>query len=315
MLEQPDPFLLASRVMIQQVRHLTRFLAQAHEQVKNSAPGTPARADLDHINSQRRKSDLLGLRWWAHKTAILNLSSGAEHVRGLMAIVVSDQLMPLPAMTVGRAIYEACVNTFWLIEPDVTTEQRIARWAGQLIHDSQEPPNALDSFGDAEASKREKARVVEARALGQKLMRQAGVELKAKGGDKSQETSLVTYLGASSQLKPNVTQFVARFTPNQQSLWPLFSGAAHSRAWLVEGLEGDAATIWSSVLVPLLDVSDALAIEVAAYCGLDARPIVEKTHLHRRTMLAQARPNEQGMRAGWDAYRRAGGAPTPQPKR
>ena len=30
--------------------------------------------------------------------------------------------------------------------------------------------------------------------------------------------------------------------------------------------------------------------------------------LHRRAMLGQARPQQQEMRAGWDAYRKAGGA-------
>ena len=244
-----DPFVLASRVITQQVRHLTGLLKQANGLADNPPEGTPARADFDHINYHKQKKDLLGLRWWAHKGAILNLSSGAEHVRGLMAIVVSDQWMPLPAMTLGRAIYEAAF-TFWLIQPDVPTEQRIARWAGRLLHDSQEPPNALDSFGEVDAAEGEKVRVIEGRSLGQKLMRQASIELRLKGGDRSEETRLVTYQGEASLLTPKVTDQVARFTPKQQSLWPLFSGAAHSRGWLVEGLEGDAATIWSSVLVP-----------------------------------------------------------------
>lgn len=293
---------------MQQVRHLTGLLSEASDRVDDPPVGTAARADLDHINTQKQKNDLLGLRWWAHKGAMLNVSSGAEHIRGLMAIVVSEQLMPLPAMTLGRAIYEAAFNTFWLIQPDLSTEERIARWAGRLLHDSQELPNALASFGGADAAEREKERVVEGRALGQKLMQQAGIELKLKGGSRSDETRLVTYRGASSGLKPTVTDQVARFTPNQQSLWPLFSGAAHNRGWLVEGLEGDAATIWSSVLVPLLDVSDALAIEVCTYLGMDARRMVERTHLHRRTMLMQARPQEEMMRATWDVYREAGGA-------
>lgn len=310
----PDPFVLASRVITQQVRHLTVLLKQANDVADDPLEGTPARADFDHINNHKQKKDLRALRWWAHKSAVLNLASGAEHVRGLMAILVSDQLMPLPAMTLGRAIYEAAFNTFWLVQPDVRTEQRIARWAGQLLHDSQEPPNTLDSFGEAGPAEREKERAIEGRGLGQKLMRQAGIELKLKGGDRSDETRLVIYRGEASLLTPKVTDQVARFTPNQQSLWPLFSGAAHSRGWLVEGLEGDAATIWSSVLVPLLDVSDALVIEVCSYFGIDARPTIERTHLHRRTMLAQARPQQYRMRAGWDAYRRAGGAPT-LPKR
>ena len=224
-------------------------------------------------------------------------------MRGLKLIVTGKELLPLPAMTIGRAIYEAIINTLWLIDADVSTEQRFARWAGRLLHDTQEPPNALDSFGDVNASQQERERVVGGPALGQTLMKRAGFELKSKQGDRCGETRHVSYRGEASGLTPRVTDLVVRFTPNQQSLWPLFSGAAHSRGWLVEGLEGDAATIVASVLTPLLDTSDALAIEVSRYFGLNPRPILRKTHMHR-----QARPRE-AMIAGWDAYREAGGAP------
>lgn len=305
-----DPVVLALRVIKQQDRHLSGLLRQAHDLAEDPPEGTPARTDLDHINSHKQKGDLLGLRWWANKAAVLNISSGGEHLQGVMAIIGSDRMMPLPAMTLGRAIYEAAFNTFWLIQPDVSTEQRIARWAGRLLHDSQEPPNALDSFGEADAAQIEKDKVIEGRRLGQKLMKRAGIELRLKGGDRSEEAKLVTYRGETSLLTPKVTADVGRFTPNSQSLWPLFSGAAHSRGWLVEGIEGDEATVWSSVLLPMLDVSDALVIEVCAYIGLDPRPTLKKTHLQRRALIAMARPMEQGMHADWDTYRKAGGAPT-----
>jgi hypothetical protein len=144
-------------------------------------------------------------------------------------------------------------------------------------------------------------------------MRRAGFELKAKGGDKSAETRQVCYRGEVSALTPRIIDLVSRSTPNQQSPWPLFSGAAHSRGWLVAGLEGDAALILTSVLTPLLDTSDALAIEISRYFGLDPMRLLKKTHLHRQALLRQARPRD-AMVAGWEAYRRAGGAP-PLPKR
>lgn len=300
--------MLAGRVIEHQVEHLTALLRMAANLIDDPTRGTPARADFEHIDRHPQKPDMLGLRWWCHKSAILNLASAEEHARGLKVIMTGDALLPLPAMTIGRAIYEAIVNTFWLIDPDVSTEQRLVRWAGRLLHDSQEPPNALDSFGDADAAEREKERVVEGRELGQNLMRRAGFELKAKGGERSDETRRVAYSGEESDLTPNVTRLVARFTPTEQSLWPLFSGATHSRGWLVEGIEGDSATFGVSVLTPLLDTSDALVIEVGRYFGLDPRPTLTKTHLHRRALLRLARPNDP-MRASWDAYRAAGGAP------
>jgi hypothetical protein len=127
--------------------------------------------------------------------------------------VVLERLLPLPAMALARSVYEAVINTCWLVDAEVPTEQRLARWAGRLLHDGQEPTSALDSFGDAVAAKKERERVVGARSLGQGLMTRAGFDLKAKGGEKFEETARVTYGSESSSLTPNVTQLVARFTP------------------------------------------------------------------------------------------------------
>ena len=96
---------------------------------------------------------------------LLNLSCADEHQRGLKLIVIGDELLPLPAMALARSIYEAVISTCWLVDADVSTDQRLARWAGRLLHDTQEPPNALDSFGDVKAAQREKKRVVDGRGL------------------------------------------------------------------------------------------------------------------------------------------------------
>jgi hypothetical protein len=154
----PDLSLLAGRVLTQQVRHLTALLQTASDLTDGPSADTIARADFDTIDTHPQRSDLLGLRWRAHKSAVLNLASAEEHVRGLKLIMTGKDLLPMPAMTIGRAIYEAISNTLWLIDAEVSTEQRFARWAGLLLHDTQEPPNALDSFGDGDASQREKER-------------------------------------------------------------------------------------------------------------------------------------------------------------
>lgn len=304
----PEPRVLAGRVLAQQVRHLTVLLTAAAGLVDEPVVGTPARGDIDHINGHARRSDLLGLRWWAHGAVRLNLRSADEHQRGLKLVLTGDELLPLPAMALARSIYEAVIGTCWLIDADVVTDQRLARWAGRLLHDTQEPPNALDSFGNVDAARHEKERVTGGHVLGRRLMTRAGFDLKLKGEPRTDQTSQVTYRGEVSGLTPRVTELVPRFTPNQQFLWPLFSGATHSRGWLVASLEGDAALMTAAVLTPLLDASDALAIEVARYFGLNARPMLDRTHLHRRALLRSARPQE-ALVASVDQYRAAGGAP------
>ena len=291
----------------QQLGILGTYLGQAQELVANPPQGTAARADLDHVNASPNVEELTGLRWWAHRSATLNVHAAAEHLRGVRVILSSDELLPLPAMAVGRAVYEAVIQTCWLFDVEATVEQRMARWAARLLHDTQEPPNALSTFGDAEAAEREVATTTEGRSLGQELMTRAGFDLLAKGGERADETRHVTYRGAVSQLTPNISDFIGRFTPGQQSLWMLFSGATHSRGWLVAGVEGPAEELVTSILTPLIDTGDALAVEMGRYFGLNPRDAVTKLHLHRGVLLRRARPSSSPL-WGVDAYRASMGA-------
>lgn len=305
--------LLAQRLIDQQLRGLGAFLQTAFDAVDDPAAGTPARADIEHVRSHPDKGNLVGLRWWAHRGATLNVHAATEHLKGLRAILAGDELLPLPAMAIARSIYEAAINTCWLIDVEVTTEQRLARWAGRLLHDTQEPPNALDSFGDKKAAQKEKKETVEGREMGQRLLSRAGFELLAKGGDRSEETARVTYRDAKSSLTPVMTDAVKRFTPDQQSLWKVFSGATHSEGWLVSGMGGPIEEVFASILAPLLDTGDALTVEVGRYFGLNPREAVTRLHRHRSVLLRRARPSDSPM-LGVDGFRAASGLwPLPPP--
>lgn len=303
---------LARRIIDRELRSFGAYLRAAHAAVDDPAPGTPAREDLDHVNIHPERDNLVGLRWWAHKAVTLNLHAATEHLKGVQRLLAADgELLPLPAMACARSVYEAVINTCWLIDVEVPVEQRMARWSGRLLHDTQEPPNALSSFGDVEAAFREKEKVVEGRSLGQKLMARAGFELKLKGGDKSEETRNVAYRGQVSNLTPKVDDLIPRFTPDQQSLWPLFSAAADGRGWLVEGLDGPIEELYTSILSPLIDTGDALAVETGRYLGLNPREVVTKLHRHRGVLLRRARPNSSPL-LGVDGFRaRSGTYPLP----
>ncbi len=297
---------LAQRVIDQQLRSLGVFLRAAWDAVDNPPRDTPARADLDHVNGHPDRGNLIGLRWWTHRAATLNIHATKEHLKGVRRILAGDELLPLPAMALARSVYEAVINTCWLIDVEVSTEQRLARWAGRLLHDSQEVPNALDSFGDKDAAKKERQRTVEGREIGQRLMASAGFELLAKGNDRSGETARVTYGSEKSSLTPVMTDAVKRFTPDQQSLWKVFSGAAHSQGWLVSGLGGPIEDLFASIMTPLLDTGDALAVEVGRYFGMNPREAVTRLHRHRTVLLRRARPSPSAMR-GVDDFRAASG--------
>lgn len=74
---------LAQRVIDQQLRSLWVFLRGASDAVDDPASSTPARADLDHVSGHPDKEDLMGLRWWAHRAATLNMHAAIEHLKGV----------------------------------------------------------------------------------------------------------------------------------------------------------------------------------------------------------------------------------------
>lgn len=118
---------LAQRLIDQQLRILGAFLQAAADAVDQPAANTPARADLDHVRSHPEKANLMGLRWWAHRGATLNVHAAVGHLKGVRTILAGDELLPLPAMALARSVYEAVINTCWLIDVEVSTEQRLAR--------------------------------------------------------------------------------------------------------------------------------------------------------------------------------------------
>lgn len=305
---EPETSVLGKRILDQQVRHLSAFLTTADRLAGNPNVGTPARADLDHGTSHPQQERIALLRGLTYRSCRLDVRSAHEHLRGVAVLIAVDELLPLPMLAVARSVYEAVLNTCWLLDSEVTTELRLARWAGRVLHDSQEGPNTLDEFGPSTSAQAERMRVAQGREQSKQFLRDAGFILKPKGGARSDETAKVTYLGASSGVSPNLTESVARFTPNQTSLLPVFSGAAHSRGWLVSGLEGSRADLMGMVLLPLLDTSDALAIEVGRYFGLDPQQILGRTHLQRQVLTRHIRPNSSPS-AGVNEYRAAGGAP------
>jgi hypothetical protein len=133
-----------------------------------------------------------------------DVRSAHEHRWGIGALIAADELLPLPALAVSRSVYEAVLNACWLIDADVSMELRLARWAGRVLHDSQEGPNSLDDFGPATAALKEKVRILQGRKMGKEFLTRAGFELTAKGGARSGETSKVTYQGAASGVAPGL---------------------------------------------------------------------------------------------------------------
>ena len=137
---------LAERIINQQVRSLCGYLEDARDLVEDAPEGISARADPDHIRTHPHISNMEGLRYWAHRSAMLNVYAAEEHLRGIRAILTDSELLPLPAMALGRSVYDAVIQTCWLIDVEVSVEREWrAGLAGSYITSRAAQRARLDS--------------------------------------------------------------------------------------------------------------------------------------------------------------------------
>lgn len=105
----------------------------------------------------------------------------------------------------------------------------------------------------------------------------------------------VRFRDAEAIVDLKVTDLAARFLHHQPELYPVLSGTVHSKSWFLGAAfqigdePGDFATYeqsWGAALTAALDVSDILISTIRGALGLDAEPLMKRTHLRRRALVA-----------------------------
>lgn len=298
---------LSRKIFAQQLRNLDEFLRLVESCIDAPLPRSPAANDLKLIESQSATDELRGLRWWAVGRCQRGVVAARSHAEGLRTIVETDKPESLlPALSVARSVHEAVLRICWLVDPSVDPSSRLTRWAGDLLHSTQEPIRTQNLFGDVVSDDARK-QALDARQLGQRLMREAGFELVPKKGDRSDDTANLAYDGVVSTLQPKLTDLVDQHLPQHPYLWALLSGAAHSYDWFLLSERPGPVESVGAIVLPLLDTADAFTCAMGDYFGLSPRTIVTKTHLHRHALFRIIQPWYQGPAQHVDDYRVANG--------
>jgi hypothetical protein len=212
-----------------------------------------------------------------HDAAGLLLSAN-EHVQALEVVLSPHAMLPIPALTLARAAQEASILFCYLTDPAVPPSARLARVAALRMHTAQENQKTQRLFGDAVEPElaRDAAEGVEGL---QRYFIDAGFELRYDK-DGRYVTSLA-FDGQRAPVTPKTTELSAQYIPAAHNSWVIGSGATHSRTWLTQGLEGPWRMLVAAIVLPLLDVADALADALCGYVGHDAASLHKSTHLRR----------------------------------
>lgn len=214
-----------------------------------------------------------------------------EHCLAVESLLVNDLILPIPAPTLVRSIHEITLRICWLTDPSLAPEQRLTRAAASTLGSIQSSLQTLEHMPNPPAATlRDKTDAVDDL---QTYLSKCGFTLN-HAKQNSRFALNLSYGTALANLTLNVTDASRRYMPGSHYMWPVGSGATHSRNWFTAGLAGSRGQLAIMAASPLLDFADALVDNTLGYLGLDPSPFHERTHLRRRALLQRAESHDPG---------------------
>lgn len=280
---EPSIDQLAQRVLRQEGKMLLEASKEAFANFKDPAPGTPIFRDREWIANGVQSELLSGVLEHGAQSVATFMLSADEHRYGIEAIISTVERHPLPAMTCARALHESALMACWLSDPTISTEERLARSSAQFLSGVQGGLPVLDKFTGDIRDEAEIEQVRQKREGAIEFLQGMGMEIRIR--ESTGQALNVQYGGYVANVVPKVTELSARYTPEAHHMWSINSGAAHSNSWMIRGLYGQWATVLSSLLLPILDVSDALVDNLFGYVGMGTEEPKKLTHQRRMALL------------------------------
>jgi hypothetical protein len=303
---------LAGLILGKQRRTLGEEFAAAAVAFRSPAAGSPRSADVAWLSSQpgRSREILGGILDVAAEDVGEALRMTNENCHAIEVLLAAERILPIPTMTIVRSIHEACLGVCWLADPCLTPEQRTTRAAASTLASIQSSLQTLEQVPNPPPD--EVLDKSEAMMGIQDLLTEHGFVLNY-GKGVSRYALNVSYGDSLANLKFNVTDAGRKNMPGSRFLWPVGSGATHSRSWFTAGLAGSRSQLAIMATSPLLDIADALADHLLRYVGLDATSFHQRTHLQRRALLQRAEGNDpRDAVAGYLDYAKVRDSPSHQ---
>ncbi|WP_019146609.1 hypothetical protein [Aeromicrobium massiliense] len=301
-----DPHRRVQNVFAWQRDLLGCFLADVEEAAAAPRDGTCAAADVRWMGEQFTADTRAHLRNHAVGAVRGHLSVAAEHFEVLddLARRPADDVPVRVCLTLARTVLEGAMRACWLVDTGLDSKARVTRWAAALLQDAEDVEQATVDIAPGERLEIHDL-AQELRLAGQGLVTSAGFAAKAKGGDRAHQTAQVEYEGVRSDMAPKMVDLTGQFLRAAPGFYKVTSAAAHTLSWAAPMDWGDDDGLVHNMAVPLLDVSDALVLELATYLGLPGRPLLLRTNNHRMglTRATITDPHPKDRYADLDTYR------------
>jgi len=254
----------------------------------------------------READALLGLPEGEQKQARLSLHQRAldgghliwvhavDHIRALEHDILMQPPPVWSPLTLARVTLEGCAFTGYLYDPAIPLGQRLARVAGMAVAEARNEATAAVGYGPEE-----QAGALAKREDAEKMARAAGAEERQ---DRRGRVMGYSVDGEYAPMDHKIGAQIKAFLPAWGAgVYPLLSGAAHGRPWMIVrgrtsgDWAGEAATVLTAVIAVMGSLEAGLA-SWAAYLGADVTAAlgtmdeVRMDFLNRSFMLAHGEP-------------------------
>lgn len=231
----PELVRVANRVLTEEAEALHAAMEQFGSAPQ---PGSPWAQD-DKAVSDRADPEAhgraRGLLYARHQAALTYVNAW-DHLISLARILGGDGAMPLFShASVSRVVCEAAVRFAWLMDPDVSSEERIARGAVALYISADERFKGVRRLPAGYPNQRTYQQMLDAstqeRDAIEALITGAGLTFGYDKTGKRKSRLELASANVSVPLQINVSELMAKLLSDSPSWYNIGSSVAHSHYW------------------------------------------------------------------------------------
>ena len=238
----PELVLVANRVLTEEAAALRAALDDFSSAPQ---PGCPWKQDDKTVSGYagpeaRGRAKLL--RYTRHQAALIYVNA-YDHLLTLGRVLGGDGAMPLFShASLSRVVCEAAVRLAWLMDPDISSEERIVRGAVALFVSADERFKGVRRLPAERFDRRLHRQMLDSctaeRDAVQELITGAGLTFGYTQNGKTKARLELESPQVSVSPKINVTDLMAELLPDSPSWYNIGSSVTHSIYWGLRDVDG-----------------------------------------------------------------------------
>jgi len=264
----PELVLVANRVLTEEAEALRTALEDFSTAPRPGCPWTQDdKAVADHAGPEAQGRARL-LRYARHQAMLIYVNA-YDHLLTLARALGGDGAMPLFShASLSRVVCEAAVRFAWLMDPGISSEERIVRGAVALFVSADERLKSVRGLPAERFDRRVHRQMVQSCAAEhdavQELITGAGLTFGHRQNGKTRTRLELESPKVSVPLKINITELMAALLPDSPSWYNIGSSVTHSRYWGLRDVDGSRPGEPLALTPNVLDVGAAAESAISA---------------------------------------------------